>query len=324
MSYTDHIVSQIAHPELVSDSTLHVVAVLSNPERVHSRLRLFHEFCARMNATKNVALHVVECAYADRGFESTEADSKSLLHLRSDQEIWIKESMICLGVRHLLPSNWRYLCWCDSDVEFKNADWALETCHQLQHYKVLQPFSEAADLGPHGNALQLFRSFGSLNMRGERIQRHSEEPYKFGHTGYAWACRRGFYENVGGLMEFPILGSSDHHMAFALINEVDYSVHGKMTDSFKRRAREWQTNAYRETHGHIGYVPGLLLHAFHGPKGRRGYRSRWQILIDHKFDPDVDLRRDDQGLIRLVGKPHLEEDIKKYFRSRHEDSIEES
>ena len=317
---SDHIVNSIQRHELVSDSTLHVVAVVSNPVRYHSRYRLFRDFVRQMGETANVKLHVVEQAFGDRHHEITEGVD-SLLQVRSSAEIWLKECMINLGVRDLLPVNWKYVAWIDGDVTFQNKNWALETIHALQHHCVVQPWSDCADMGPYGDVLQLFKSFGSLNARGERIQRFSTEPYKFGHSGFAWACTRRFWENVGGLLDWPILGSADHHMAFALINEVDHSVHGKMSDSFKRRAREWQACAYRETHGHIGYVPGLIHHAFHGAKANRGYRSRWQILIDNGFDPDKDLRRDAQGLYYLVGKPHLEEDIRLYFRQRHEDGI---
>ncbi len=318
----DHIINSINHHELVSDSTLHVVAVVSNPVRYHSRYRLFRKFVASMRTTANVKLHVVELAFGDRHFE-IEAGVDSILRLRSSHELWLKENMINLGVRHLLPADWRYVAWVDGDVAFQSDNWALETIHALQHHDVVQPWSQCVDMGPQGNALQMFNSFGSLNAAGTRIQRYSTEPYKFGHTGYAWACTRTFWENVGGLMDWPILGSSDHHMAFAMINEVDYSVHGKMTEAFKRKAREWQRDAYRVTSGHIGYVPGLLHHAWHGSKTKRGYRTRWQILIDNQFDPDVDLRRDAQGLLFIVNKPHLEEDVRKYFRSRHEDGIEE-
>ena len=121
----------------------------------------------------------------------------------------------------------------------------------------------------------------------------------------------------------PILGSADHHMAFAMIGDVDATVHGAMGAAFRRMCREWQMRAYRETRGQVGYVPGLLHHGYHGAKSKRGYRSRWQILIDNKFDPDVDLRRDAQGLFQIVDKPKLEEDIRRYFRSRDEDNITE-
>ncbi len=317
---TNHIVSAIQNPELVSDSTLHVVAVVSNPVRYHSRYRLFRDFVAQMNATKNVRLHVVELAFGDRNFEITEG-VESILRVRTSAEIWHKENMINLGVQHLLPTNWRYVAWIDGDIQFQNANWALETIHALQHHPVVQPWTECVDMGAQGNVLQLFRSFGSLVQKG--VKHSFKDPnYPMGHSGYAWACTRRFWENTRGLVDFAILGSADHHMAWAMINQVDYSINAQMSDSFKGKLREWQYDAYRETNGHIGAVPGLIHHAWHGSKQKRFYRERWQILVGHKFDPVKDLRRDTQGLLYLTGKPHLEEEIRQYFRSRSEDGID--
>lgn len=322
---TEHIVNAIKNHELVSDSTLHVVAVCSNPVRYHSRYRLFRQFAQKMAATPNVQLHVVELAFGDRHFEVTGAEgfTKNQLQLRSSSEIWLKECLINLGVRHLLPTNWRYVAWVDGDVFFANDNWALETIHLLQHYPVVQPWSECIDLGPSGNALQMYRSFAGLVQKDVKQQAHKAEPYPYGHSGYSWACTRRFWENVNGLMDFPILGSADHHMAWAMVGDVSKSVHQGMTAAFKRRCNEWQTLAYRETHGHLACVSGRIEHKFHGSKRKRWYRERWQILVDNKFDPDVDLRRDAQGLLYVVGKPKLIDDIRKYMRSRQEDGIEE-
>lgn len=321
---TEQIVNSIGRHDLVSDSTLHVVTMVSNPARFHSRYRIFREWADAMRATANVKLHVAEIAFGDRHHEVTgQVQGASELQLRTSHEIWHKENAINLAVRHLLPPDWRYVAWVDADVFFSTPNWALETIHALQHYPVVQPWSEVLDLGPHGNVLNMFRSFGSVIQRGLRPQRYSDEPYIFGHSGFGWACTRHFWENVGGLMDFPILGSSDHHMCFAMINDAKYSVHGKMTPAFLKKVLDWQTLAYRQTSGHVGYVPGRAEHRWHGPKVARRYRERWQILIDHKFDPDQDLRRDAQGLLCLVGKPHLAEAVRRYFRERNEDSIDE-
>jgi len=322
-----HIVNQIQHHALRSDNTLHVVAVVSNPERYHSRYRLAHDFIGRMRTTPCVQLHVVEAAHGDREHEvagHAEEAGASALRLRTTTNAWTKENMINLGVRHLLPADWRYLAWVDADVEFRNEGWAQETLHQLQHFAVVQPWQHCADLGHLGAIMQTHTSFGYRTQAGERIQRWSGEPYPYGHSGFAWACTRAFWEQVEGLPDFCILGSADHHAAWAMIGDVDSTIHGGMSPAFFRRLREWQARAVRVTHGEVGFTVGRIEHAFHGPKGRRYYRERWQILVDHGFDPDADLMKDAQGVVHIVGKPALEAAIRKYNRSRHEDSIEET
>lgn len=324
MLHHPSISSAINHQDLASDSTLHVVAVISNTQRYHSRYRLFRDFEAEMKATSNVQLHVVETAFGDRKHEVTSAADPSHLQLRTSHELWHKENMINRAVAHLLPRDWKYLAWVDADVHFNSPTWALDTIHQLQHYAVVQPWSECIDLGPRGNVTQTQKSFASLVNQGIRVRLNPRETqYQFGHMGYASACTRTLFENVGGLIDWGILGSGDAHMAYAMIGQVEGSVSERVSDEYKRALVEWQRKAMRETHGHLGYVPGFIAHHWHGKKTSRKYLERWQILTRHKFDPFADLRKDDQGLYQLIGKPHLQEDVRQYFASRNEDSVDE-
>jgi hypothetical protein len=270
-----------------------------------------------------VKLTIVETSFGDRHHE-LECDMPGVdyVRLNTRSEAWIKESMINVGARHVIVKyNAQYIAWVDMDVEFENQGWAQECLNQLQHFEVVQPWSDCVDMGPHGNVLQHFKSFGHQHQCRIPKQKHPTQPYQYAHSGFAWACTRRFWENCGGLIDFAILGSADHHMAFAMIGEVKDTIHGKMCDSFKNRCADWQRKAMQITHGEVGFVSGMIKHSFHGPKKRRYYRERWEILFS--YDPDKDLQRDSQGLVYLVGRADLEQDIRLYNRSRFEDSIEQ-
>ncbi len=340
---TNHLVNHIKHGELRTDSTLHVVRVISNPVRYHARYRLARMQEEFLETCPNIKLYTVEAAHGDRCHEIVEKLNDRHLLVRTNTEIWIKENMINLGVRHLLPREWKYVAWIDGDVIWNNKMWGLEAIQQLQHYQIIQPWTDALDLGRWGNILNHFKSFGhqdycqfEMRMANETNgTRHSAKhgtpcssvPHgdyrRFGHTGFAWACTRRFWENVGGLMDFCILGSADHNMALACVDAVDFSIHKAMPEGFKIKCHEWQERAIRVTHKRVGATHDRLEHFFHGPKKRRYYTERWKILIHFKFDPTKDLMYDDQGLIHLIGKPDLERAIMHYNRSRHEDSVEE-
>lgn len=327
--FNGHLNNQIKNPGLISDNTLHVIGVISNPVRYHSRYRIAREWIAEMAKTPNVKLHIVETAFGDRQHELAEICELldvDYLPLRTRSEIWIKESMINVMARRVFGMHPRaqFMAWIDADISFRDPNWATETIQQLQHFPVIQPWSDCADLGPMGNVMQLFKSFGYQHQRRQPKQKLPTQPYQYAHTGFAWACTRAFFENVGGLMDFPILGSADHHMAFAMIGEVVDTIHGKMSEEFKRRCFEWQARAVRVTHKEVGFVMGRIEHTFHGPKKRRYYRERWAILYSNGYNPDTDTMYDSQGLIQLVGKPSLEQEIRLYNRSRFEDSIEEN
>lgn len=340
-----HLVNHIHHPDLIDDSTLHVVRVISNPVRYQSRYRLAREQEAFLKRCPHIKLYTVEAAFGKRHHEVVERINENHLLLRIKSEIWIKENMLNLGVRHLLPRDWKYLAWIDGDVIWNDENWGLEALQQLQHYEVIQPWTDGLDLGNYGNVLSHFKSFGSQHyhqfdndlmhsMSGRTPGRaiHGLAPAsampemdyrRFGHTGYAWACTRMFWENVGGLMDFCILGSADHNMALAMVGKVDFSINGKMSDGFFQKCHEWQEKAVRITHNQVGSTHDRLEHFFHGAKRRRFYTERWKILVHFKFDPIKDLMYDDQGVLHLIGKPDLEHAIRHYNRSRHEDSIEE-
>lgn len=321
-----HTADHIKHHGLRSDSTLYVVGVVSNPVRYNSRYRIAREWIQHMAHTPHVQLVLVEAAFGDRHWEVTDECNDFHIRLNTRSEAWIKENMINIGMRAVLakhPSA-KYLAWVDADVFFRTPGWALETIHQLQHFSVVQPWQDCLDLGPHGNVFQHFKSFGYQHQMRVPKQKWPGQPYPYAHSGFAWACTRHFWENVRGLCEVGILGSSDHHMAFAMIGEVRDTIHSKMAPSFFRICEEWQRRATRVTHNEVGFVHGRIEHQFHGPKKRRYYRERWQLLWENGYDPDTDIMYDEQGLLHIVGKPALEQAIRLYNRSRLEDSNEET
>ncbi len=112
-------------------------------------------------------------------------------------------------------------------------------------------------------------------------------------------------------------------MAGALIGKVLMTVNSGVQQRYIDKLLTWQDRATREIDGNIGYVDGLLLHYWHGKKKDRQYSDRWKILVEDKFDPDLDLKRDAQGLWQLTDRnPKLRDDLRCYFRSRNEDSID--
>lgn len=319
------IVNQITKPELQSDNTLHVIGVVSNYAMFHSRYRLFRQWYQEMLSTKNVKVYIVEAAYKDRQFECTEANNPMHLQLRTNSQAWVKESMINCAVRHLLPRDWKYMGWFDADISFENPNWAQMTLHQLQVHELVQPWQQCLDLGPHGNIMQTFQSFGWVHQLGTRKQRNSKEPYQYAHSGFAWACTRRFFEALPGkgLIDWMILGSADFNMAWASIGDVVSTIYGTRAPSIHRRLKEWELAAFKQTNGSVGYVPGFIKHHFHGAKKNRFYESRDQILNRTNFDPDHDLGYDEQGLIRIFNNPKLEIGIQKYNSMRAEDSIDQ-
>lgn len=298
------------------DAILDVIAVVSNPAEFSRRYELFDQFCARMALQKNVRLTTVELQQRARPF-CTNAKIK----LTSKHEVWHKENLINVAVQHL-PADWEYMAWVDADIIFQNEAWALDTINQLQTYSIVQMFSHAIDLGPKGETLQVHTGFAYQHCQGAPYPRPGY-PATFWHPGYAWAMRRKMYDDLGGLLDFPILGSADHHMALAFIEKVAISLNHRLHANYLLLCKIFEERCKMHLKQNIGYVPGTILHCFHGDKKDRQYQSRWSILVDHQFDPLRDIKKDSLGLWQLEdNKPGLRDALRRYFRQRNEDSMD--
>ena len=298
------------------NAVLDVIAVVSNPAQFSRRYELFNEFCARLATQKNVRLTTIELQQRARPF-CTDAKIK----VSSKHELWHKENLINVAVQQL-PADWEYMAWVDADIIFQNESWALDTINQLQTYSIVQLFTHAVDLGPRGETLQVHTGFAYQFCQGTQYPKPGY-PATFWHPGYAWAMRRGMYDALGGLMDFPILGSADHHMALAFIEKVSLSLNHRLHPNYKTLVTIFEERCKMHLKQNIGYVPGTILHCFHGNKADRRYQSRWAILVDNQFDPLRDIKKDSMGLWQLEdNKPALRDALRLYFRVRNEDAVD--
>ncbi len=273
-----------------------------------------------------VTLWTVEVAFGDRPFEITDSDHPCHLQLRSWDIIWHKENALYL-LASRLPADWETLCWIDADVEFTARhgarNWVQETWHALQQYMVVQMFSHCIDLGPNGEHIQSHQGFNYAYLQGKP----RGKCYTHWHPGYAWACRREAWDHMGGLIDTAILGSADHHMAAAWIGVAEETIHDQSSPAFMKPIKIFQERCERHLRRDVGYVPGTILHAWHGKKKDRRYIERWKGLVDHKFDPYTDLKRDFQGLWQYhddgsLRSIKLRDYIRQYMAARNEDSVD--
>ena len=346
------------HREFVAWSEtqkLHIVSVYSNPYRWRRRRETFHDFRFHMEASPNIALHVVEIAFGDRPHEVTSAANPLDLQLRTDTNLWIKECAINEGVRRF-AAGWKYGGYVDGDFHFTRHDWALEAVHMLQHHSFVQLFSTYADLtGATATSYSGYRPYrmstsfawnylhqdeflSSRSRRAAQAGRGADTYYAklgpskvfpFGRapgaTGGAWAWRRDAFDTVGGMLDTCVLGSADWHMAFGLVQATNVAAETKRcTQPYIESVLNWQARAAKlnnsEGRSPVGCIDNFATHAFHGSKALRAYGERWEILKKWDFNPGTDIARDCQGLWRWTGnKPGLRDDAARYFIERSED-----
>jgi hypothetical protein len=303
-----------SHKKYTHQVKLDVIAVISNPVKFERRYELFREFCERVRNEPQVRLTTVELQQGSRPFATN-----STLKFRTHHEIWYKENLINIGISNL-PYDWEYVAWIDADIEFQNKNWVRDTIEQLQTYDVIQLFTHAIDLGPNGETLQVHTGF-MYSYINEGCSWKKDKYAGYRHSGYAWAATRRAINNMGTLLEFAIFGSADYHMAVGFIGEMDKSLRGDLHPNYIKLCKLFEERCERHIKRNVGYLDGTILHNWHSCKSRRRYHDRPKTLANLQFDPLRDLKKDWEGLWQLEDiNIKLRDEIRYYFRSRHEDS----
>ncbi len=322
---------------------LYVVTVVFNPLRFRNRYWNYNLY-ENMVERSGAILYTVELAFGEREFEITDVNNPHHLQMRArdNQELWLKENALNLLIHHLPPEA-HYIAWLDSDIQFMRPDWSQETIQLLQHYKFLQMFSHAQDLDVNYAPGVMTPGFvyGKLTEENAEFAKEKEKSHyyygvvekelekgkiwRYRHPGFAWAARREALSEVGGLIDWTILGSGDWVQANALWGEVDRTLNDGYTDNYKKLCYIWQDRALKNIRKNIGYMPGMVVHHFHGEKKDRNYDRRWKLLVSAKYDPLTDLRKDVQGLYQLNDDGSerfikLRDGLRKYARFRNEDT----
>jgi len=300
------------------EEKLHMIAVVSNPCLYAKRYILMKEFIHRIETEEpNVILYVVELAYKNQKFMITDAKNKRHLQLRTETPLWHKENMINVGVKHLLPANFKAFAWVDADVEFDSPTWAMDTLKVLNGTKdVVQLFSHCVDMDKDEMVMSVFNSAGYKLMKNSVYC--PVRGINYSHPGFAWAITRKAYEKVGGLYDKGILGSGDFIMLIGLMGVAQKYISSAYHEDYKQSILEFEQKA---KHLRLGYIPGVIRHYFHGSKVNRRYQDRNQILRTFHYSPKEHTQLNAQGLIEPspAFAEEFKEEIYQYFLARNED-----
>ena len=299
------------------EEKLNVIIVISNPCLYAKRYILLKEFVKRIEEEEeHVNLFIVELVYGDQKFIITNKNSKHHLQLKTEVPLWHKENMINLGVKHLLPKNYKAFAWIDADVEFDSSTWALDTLKILNGHKdIVQLFSHCVDMDQEKNNLNIFNSFGYCF---EKQKNYTTKGTDYWHPGYAWAITRKAYEKINGLYDKAILGSGDSIIAMSLINKCNSINNVNYHKDYNNSMLTYQKLASKLR---LGYTPGIIRHYYHGSKINRKYTERWKILMKFNFSPLTHITYDSSGIIIPTStfSKEFKDEIYNYFKERKED-----
>jgi hypothetical protein len=247
----------------------------------------------RQTRSLGLPTFTAELAYDDRPFLLPQSAGALQLRCSSDHILWHKENLLNL-LAERVPAEFDKLAWIDPDLWFDDLTWPQKAEQMLASCAVIQLFDQALWLNRDGAISDVKRSFALDRAFGDN------------HPGFAWAARRDLWSQ-GGLCERSIVGGGDTELTRALTSPAATGWSAKI-------------HAWAAAHGGFGYLPGAVLHEWHGEYRRRGYEDRHALLAGRDLGQLIHRRPD--GLLEYTeaAPADFREAIRGYFISRQEDA----
>lgn len=307
-------------------SDLWSITCYFNPCRYRTKRANFDVFMEGMKKA-GANLLVVELAFGDEEFELEPGEN--ILQLRGGGVMWQKERLLNIAIEQL-PADCTKVAWLDNDLIFDDPRWLERTSKALDDLMVVQPFSSCIRMvrgtQSYDGGGETYESFGHCFTRVPAQARGSDFAYH-GHTGFAWAARRELLEEVG-LYDPCLTGSGDHLMSHGFSGGMRRSpcmkrVIGNQT-AYMRHYLRWADRTRELVEGRLGYIPGTLLHLWHGDLADRRYTDMNNQFMTFDFDPDRHLALDENKLFvwSEEAPKRLQDWADKFFWIRREDGIE--
>ncbi len=300
------------------DDTLHVISVIYNPCNYKTRYNSTNKLFSQMETNKHIILYIVELVYGDQEFMVTEITNKNHLQLRTNSPpLWHKENLINLGIKHLLPNNWKAVAWIDVNTEFENPHWACDALKILNEGNdFIQLFTHLINMDYNKNIIDTFMGFGYHYIK----QFKKGIMHNYCHPGFAWACNRNTYDKIGGLFQEGILGSGNSIMCHSIINKALTTIK-KCADTDYFKFIEETQKKYNGVK--LGYVPGNMIYYSRNKEVNINYFQIEDILINYKYNPYTFITTDSNGLIipTIICPNEFITDIMSYFKGIYNNEI---
>jgi hypothetical protein len=245
-----------------------------------------------------IPTYYIELAFDSQPFILAESDN--VFHYRSDSYMFYKENLLALAVKRLGPA-FTKLVFLDADILFDASDWYDQVSSALDTYQVIQPYKEAVDL--------------ALNFKTSTVRPSCIYTERTGHTGFAWACQRSWFESID-FFQYAVIGGGDGVFAHMIGARIDtHAVYKMLLSTIKPPISK-------------SYIDMKIFHLPHGLKTKRQYNSRiddlknaMRLLRVSNLRDMIHVRED--GL--LLWKPTYAEPmnrlIKRYFELRGDDEV---
>lgn len=278
-------------------------------------VRNLNRFINQM-AIEGVPLYGIELSLTDK-FETEGLKNWRQMKVTKENVCFQKEAVINI-LEKTVPKRFTKIAWIDHDLLFSNRNWYAETSKKLDEYKVLQLFSNYASTTKTGKITKIIPSIMAAGGPGENNKTNGTHA---GQPGGAWAARREMWRH-GGLYSLPLMGGGDTAFIYSIFNvltdeKILQSIGLKDGVEFKPFAK-WRKKLVKYVNKSVSYVPGTIVHEWHGDMNKRNYGRRYELMEQIDFNKSVSL--DKRGLVKITKvEPSFYNGMMKYFVDRAED-----
>lgn len=284
--------------DVVADGDTAVIIPFFNPAqsvRIIQNLLLVKQLHDRAH----IPTYFVELAFDDKPFLFPAADN--IFQYRSASYMFYKENLIAIAEKRI-PEKYTKLVFMDADIVFDSKDWYAQISEALHSHNVVQPFKTAHYLG---------FDFKPIDSKLSCVIK-AKDP---GHTGFVWACQRGWFQSCG-FFEKAIIGGGDTCFAYLIgqVSEVHAAYKLDMVPAVK---------ATTKTH-----LDMSVYHLPHGVVRNRQFKTRIHDLAGALRDlkvlkPSLLLDTRTDGLLewKPAYRDKMNSVLRRYFEQRKDDDV---
>jgi hypothetical protein len=224
------------------------------------------------------------------------------------QVLWHKEALLNLAEK-MVPEEYDAIAWIDADVWFSNSNWRQEAEEALETHDVIQLFEEACWTSEAGVA----------ELRKPGVAKVPLTQDWKSHPGFAWAMRREFWHQIGGLYPFALSGGGDSIMTVAFQQKPLWPHLNNHLGRNHTPFQEWRARLGKPR---LGGISGQCWHEWHGTRHDRDYVGRARRTATIVVGQDLILGPNELPMWTDRAAPGLVDDIAKHFIRRNEDGNE--
>jgi len=250
-------------------------------------------------------LTTVELAFDDAKFHLEALPNR--LAFRSPHIMWQKEALLNIGINKAIADGYEYIVWLDADIEFHNDGWYDQLELACSQHALIQVF-ETIKRHDDSDAFTV--------MKGTAASIGNSSPA----TGFGWGARASVLREVN-LYSNLIIGGGDT-LIYAAGNGVlrEWLHKRRYSLAHIEDIVSWSNKWYSHIQGDVGFAKNRIDTFYHGDLKNRNYLNRHELLLYNEFNPSVDIRIGEDGVIQWVSdKLDMHKRLRDYFADRQED-----